>query len=165
MRPVTLNGWDLTRAAPLPGLRAPGTGEGEREVTGEEDGEGRSDTPTWTPMIGEHRQLITDFPVEWVWEITSWSSRLQADDPISLRGNYGVYPNLIKENLRMSTCNRLTWQTLGSQPAIMPKNLPHQTVSHRRLRAKSTWTTVLPLQYDAFGKHKRRHTIKVSFSH
>ena len=34
-----------------------------------------------------------------------------------------IYPNLIKENRRMSTCNRLGLGTLGSQP-IMPKNLP-----------------------------------------
>jgi hypothetical protein len=40
------------------------------------------------------------------------------------RGIYRVYyPNLIKENRRMSTCNRLDLQPLGSQPA-MPKNLP-----------------------------------------
>ena len=38
------------------------------------------------------------------------------------RGIYELYPNLIKENRRMSTCNRLDLQTLGSQP-IMPKNL------------------------------------------
>ena len=29
----------------------------------------------------------------------------------------------MKENRRMSTCNRLDLQTLGSQP-VMPKNLP-----------------------------------------
>ena len=34
-----------------------------------------------------------------------------------------MYPNLIKENRRMSTCNRLDLQTLASQ-LIMPKNLP-----------------------------------------
>jgi hypothetical protein len=31
-----------------------------------------------------------------------------------------VYPNPIKENRRMSTCNRLDLQTLGSQP-LCPK--------------------------------------------
>ena len=35
-----------------------------------------------------------------------------------------VHPNLIKENRRMWTCNRLDLQSLGSQPVIMPKNLP-----------------------------------------
>jgi len=34
-----------------------------------------------------------------------------------------MYPNFIKENRRMSTCNQLDLQTLGSQP-VMPKNLP-----------------------------------------
>jgi hypothetical protein len=38
------------------------------------------------------------------------------------------YPNLIKENRRMSTCNRLDLQTLGSQP-MMPKNLPDHCFS------------------------------------
>jgi hypothetical protein len=33
-------------------------------------------------------------------------------------------PNLIKEDRRMSTCNQLNLQTLGSQPISMPKNLP-----------------------------------------
>ena len=38
-------------------------------------------------------------------------------------GIYRIYPNLIKANQRMSTCNQLDLQTLGSQPVI-PKNLP-----------------------------------------
>ena len=33
-------------------------------------------------------------------------------------------PNLIKKTRRMSTCNRLDLQTLGSQP-VMPTNLPN----------------------------------------
>ena len=41
-----------------------------------------------------------------------------------VRGIYGIYPNLIKENLRMPTFNRFDLQTLGSRPIIMPKNLP-----------------------------------------
>ena len=41
------------------------------------------------------------------------------------RGIYRrIYPNLIKEIRRMSTCNQLDLQTPGSQP-IVPKNLPH----------------------------------------
>ena len=43
--------------------------------------------------------------------------------PIILEEFIEIYPNLIKENRRMSTCNRLDLQTLGSQP-VMPKNLP-----------------------------------------
>ena len=41
---------------------------------------------------------------------------------------YRIYPNLIKKNQRMSTCNRLDLQTLGSQP-IVPKNLPNRWFS------------------------------------
>ena len=40
------------------------------------------------------------------------------------RGIYKIYLNLMKQNWRMSTCNRLNLQTLGSQPVVMPKNLP-----------------------------------------
>ena len=43
--------------------------------------------------------------------------------PIILDKFIEYIPNLIKENWRMSTCNQLDLQTLGSQP-IMPKNLP-----------------------------------------
>ena len=39
------------------------------------------------------------------------------------RRTYIIYPNLIHENQRMSTCNHLDLQTLGSRP-IVPKNLP-----------------------------------------
>ena len=42
----------------------------------------------------------------------------------NFRGIYRIYPNLIKETRRKSTCNRLDLQTLGSQPVVMPKNLP-----------------------------------------
>ena len=44
--------------------------------------------------------------------------------PIILEGVYRLYPSLIKENRRMSLCNRLDLQTLGSQTVMMPKNLP-----------------------------------------
>ena len=57
----------------------------------------------------------------WVWEITGLSSRLQ-DNYQAFKRIYGIYPNSIKENRRMSTWNRLDLQTLGSQ-LIMPKNL------------------------------------------
>ena len=36
-----------------------------------------------------------------------------------------MYPDLIKQNRRMSTCNRLDLQTLGSRP-VVPKTLPNQ---------------------------------------
>ena len=65
-------------------------------------------------MVGENRQLVTDEPVE------VQDCRKITDHS---RGMYRIYPNLIKENRRMSTCNRLDLQTLGSRP-VMPKNLP-----------------------------------------
>ena len=39
-------------------------------------------------------------------------------------GIYTLYPDSIKENRRLWTCNWLDLQILGSQPIIMPKNLP-----------------------------------------
>jgi hypothetical protein len=65
-------------------------------------------------MIGENRQLVTNEPVE------AQDCRKITDH---FRGIYGIYTNLVKETQRMSTCNRLDLQTLGSQP-IMPKILP-----------------------------------------
>ena len=57
----------------------------------------------------------------WVWEITGWSSRL-LENYDHVKGIYRIYPNSIKENRRMSICNRLDLQTGGSQP-VVPKNL------------------------------------------
>jgi hypothetical protein len=70
----------------------------------------------------------------WIWEITGWSTRLQENYRLSiiiLEGIYRIYSNLIKENRRMSTCNQLDLQTLGSQP-IMPKISPN--TGHERER-------------------------------
>ena len=41
-----------------------------------------------------------------------------------------MYPDLMKENRRMSTCNRLHLQTLGSQLVTL-KNLPDHCSRHR----------------------------------
>ena len=72
-------------------------------------------------MIGENRQLVTNEPVGFE------KSPVEVQDYRKItnrfRGIYGIYLNVIKENRRMSTCNRLDLQTLRSQP-IMPKNLP-----------------------------------------
>jgi hypothetical protein len=110
------------------GPRAQGEGDRGRETgegrQGRVRGKGGLTPPTWAPMIGEHRQLITYFPC-WVGlRNNELKFKTAGKRPISLRGNYRVYPNLIKENRRMSTCIQLTWQTLGSQP-VTPKNLPH----------------------------------------
>ena len=52
------------------------------------------------------------------------NGRLVANEPVEVqdcrkityhsRGNYRIYPNLIQENRRMSTCNRLDLEMLGS---------------------------------------------------
>ena len=72
-------------------------------------------------MIGENRRLVTDEPVEFEKQPVEAQDYRKIDD--HFRGSYRIYPNLIKENRRMSTCNRLDLQTLGFQP-IMSKNLP-----------------------------------------
>jgi hypothetical protein len=49
-------------------------------------------------MIRENRELVTDEPVE----VQDCKEIID-----HLRGIYGIYFNLMKENRRMSTCNRL----------------------------------------------------------
>ena len=73
-------------------------------------------------MIGETWQLVTYEPVEfekWPIEVQDFMKMID-----HYRGMNKIYLDLIKENRRMSTCNQLDLQTLGSQP-IMPKNLPN----------------------------------------
>jgi hypothetical protein len=66
-------------------------------------------------MIGENWQLVINEPVE------VQDCRRITDH---FKGIYRViYPTLIHENWRMSICNQLDLQRLGSQP-VMPKNLP-----------------------------------------
>ena len=73
-------------------------------------------------MIGENRQLVTNEPIEFE------EKPLEVQDCRKITdhfwGIYEIYPNLTKENQRMSTCNRLDLQTLESQP-ITPKILPN----------------------------------------
>ena len=72
-------------------------------------------------MIRENRRLVTNEPVEFEKQPVKVQDYRKITN--HLRGIYGIYPNLVKENRRMSTCNQLDSQTLGSQP-VMPKNLP-----------------------------------------
>ena len=73
-------------------------------------------------MIGENRQLVTSEPVEFEKEPGEVQDCRKITD--HFRGIYRLYPNLVKENRRMSTCNgRLDLQTLGSRP-VMPKISP-----------------------------------------
>ena len=64
-------------------------------------------------MNGDRWLLVTDKSVE-----------VQVFKKITdhFNGIYGIYPNLTKKNRKMSTCNRLDLETLGSR-MIMPKNL------------------------------------------
>ena len=56
------------------------------------------------------------------------------------RGICRIYPNLVKENRRVSTCNRLDLQTQGSQP-VMPENLPdHWYTGFNYTYLDITWT-------------------------
>ena len=76
-------------------------------------------------MIGENRQLVTN-------ELDEFEKSLVQVDckkfTNHLRGIYRIYPNLVKKDRRLSTGNRLDLQTLGSQPVLMPKNLPDHSV-------------------------------------
>ena len=75
-------------------------------------------------MIRENRQLVTYEPVEFVKEPVEVQDCRKITD--HFRGIYRIYyPNLIKENRRMSTSYRLDLQTLGSQLVIMPTILPN----------------------------------------
>ena len=72
-------------------------------------------------MIRENRQLVTNEPVEFEKLPGGFQDCGKITD--YFRGIYsGIYPNSIKEDKRISICNRLDLQTLGSQP-VMPKNL------------------------------------------
>ena len=86
----------------------------------------RSLAPRCSSVIGENRQLVTDEPVEFA------NSPVEVQDCRKItdkfRGIYGIYPNLLKENRRMSTCNRLDLQTLGSQP-VMPNQKSPQSLN------------------------------------
>ena len=73
-------------------------------------------------MIGENGQLVTNGPVEFKKQPVEVEDCRKIMD--RFRGIYRIQdPNLIKENLRMPTCNQLDLQTLGSQPVMMPKYL------------------------------------------
>jgi hypothetical protein len=71
--------------------------------------------PVTGAMIRENQQLVADEPVE-----VQDSRKIT----VHFRGICKIHPNSIKENPRMSTCNWLDLQSVGSRP-IMPKNLPN----------------------------------------
>ena len=75
----------------------------------------------FAPMIGMNRQLVTDEPVEFEKLPVEVQDCRKITD--HFRGIYRIYPNLIKEDRRMSICNLLDFGTIGSQP-VMSINLP-----------------------------------------
>ena len=76
----------------------------------------------YAAMIGKNWQLVTDEPVKFENEPVEVQNCKKITH--HFRGIYRIYPNFMKENRRMSTCNRLDLQTVGSQPVIMPKKFP-----------------------------------------
>ena len=90
-------------------------------------------------MIGENRQLVRDELVEFEKQLVEVQDCRKISD--RFRGIHGIFPNSIKENCRMSTCNRLDLQTLGSPP-IMPKNLPDHWYDYRKVLAGSNFLNV-----------------------
>ena len=78
-------------------------------------------------MVRENRQLVTEEPVKFEKQPVEVEDCRKITD--HLKGMYRLYVNSIKENRRMSTCNRLHLQTLGSQ-LVMPKNLQPVTCCH-----------------------------------
>ena len=65
-------------------------------------------------MIKENWMLVTSEMVEFEKEPVETQDYMKITD--HFRGINKIYPNLIKENRKMSTCNRLDLQTLGCQP-------------------------------------------------
>ena len=57
----------------------------------------------FNPVIRENRQLVTNEPVEFENKPVEVQDCRKITD--QFRGIYRIYPNLIKENQRMSTCN------------------------------------------------------------
>ena len=74
-------------------------------------------------LSGENWQLVIDEPVE-VQDFKRITDRF--------RGIYKIYLKWIKLNWKMSTCNRLDLESLGSWPT-MPKNFPGTVVEGRAL--------------------------------
>ena len=75
------------------------------------------------PMIRENRQLVTNQPVQF--QKSPVEVQTAGKLPIVLEEVIECTQiNLINENRRMWACNQLDLQILGSQPVVMPKNLP-----------------------------------------
>ena len=72
----------------------------------------------------------------WVWELTDCSSKLQGRNTDHFRGIHKIYTSHEwQQNRKMSTCNRLDSESLGSWPPTMPKNLPGHCLKVYNLRS------------------------------
>ena len=73
----------------------------------------------WAPMSGKNRWLVADGLVEF----EKWSVEVQDFKKFTdhFRGIYRICLKWIKQNHKMSTCNQLDLESLGSWPT-MPKN-------------------------------------------
>jgi hypothetical protein len=95
------------------------------------------------PTIEENRQLVTDGLVEFEKKMVEVQDCRKFTD--HFRGIYRIYPNLIKENRRMSTCHRLDLQTLRISTDYA-RNLPDHSVRLGNTEIltdyvqKSSWT-------------------------
>ena len=69
-------------------------------------------------MIGENQQLVTDEPVEFEKILVEVQDCIQLLISVD---EFCIYPHLNQKFRRMSTCNRLDLQALGTQ-TVMPKN-------------------------------------------
>ena len=74
-------------------------------------------------------EYVTYVSARWMlWSVEFEKQPVEVQDCMKITDRFGgiyrIYPYLIKENRRMSTYNRLDLHTRGSQPVVMPKNLP-----------------------------------------
>jgi hypothetical protein len=99
-------------------------------------------------MIGENRQLVTNEPVKFeIKPVEVQDCRIITDH---FRGISKIYPNLIKENRRMSTCNRLDLHTLRISTDNAQK-------SPRSLKPTSSLKILKMMMQDSYGMEMARN--------
>ena len=69
----------------------------------------------WWSMSGKNRRLVADEPVE-VQDFSKFTDHFG--------GIYRIYLKWIKQKWKMSTCNRLDLESLGSWPTLYVQKLP-----------------------------------------
>ena len=65
----------------------------------------------------------------------------------------------MKENQMMSTCNRLDLPTLGSQPVIMPRNLPNHHCEH----VPYVFCVTFAIDFSICAKNKKENKTKEKY--